>query len=138
MRHSLSLPLGALLLAVGPAATSAQQGGTLSERYDFEDGSGHFDLPGRLEEISGLAITPEGRLFGHDDERAVVHEIDAEGGEVGKRFTVGDPPLAGDFEGMAIGPRLADGDRSLLLLSDNGGGSWQSIYALRLRGLPDR
>lgn len=41
-----------------------------------------------------------------------------------------------NFEGMAIGPRLADGDRSLLLLADNGGGSWHSIYALRLRGVP--
>jgi hypothetical protein len=41
-----------------------------------------------------------------------------------------------NFEAMALGPRLADGDRSLLLLADNGGGTWQSIYALRLRRLP--
>jgi hypothetical protein len=41
-----------------------------------------------------------------------------------------------NFEGMALGPRLANGDRSLLLIADNGGGTWQSIYALRLRGLP--
>jgi hypothetical protein len=41
-----------------------------------------------------------------------------------------------NFEAMALGPRLADGDRSLLLLADNGGGTWQSIYALRVRGLP--
>lgn len=41
-----------------------------------------------------------------------------------------------NFEGMALGPRLAGGDRSLLLIADNGGGTWQSIYALRLRGLP--
>lgn len=38
-----------------------------------------------------------------------------------------------NFEGMALGPRLANGQRSLLLISDNGGGTWQSIYALRLR-----
>ena len=44
-------------------------------------------------------------------------------------------PVA-NFEGMGLGPRLADGDRSLLLIADNGGGTWQSIYALRLRGLP--
>jgi hypothetical protein len=41
-----------------------------------------------------------------------------------------------NFEGMALGPRLANGDRSLLLVADNGGGTWQSIYALRIRGLP--
>jgi len=39
-----------------------------------------------------------------------------------------------NFEGMALGPRLANGERSLLLIADNGGGTWQSIYALRLRG----
>lgn len=37
-----------------------------------------------------------------------------------------------NFEGMALGPRLANGQRSLLLIADNGGGTWQSIYALRL------
>lgn len=41
-----------------------------------------------------------------------------------------------NFEGMALGPRLADGSRSLLLVADNGGGTWQSIYALVIRGLP--
>ncbi len=38
-----------------------------------------------------------------------------------------------NFEGMALGPRLANGQRSLLLIVDNGGGTWQSIYALGLR-----
>jgi hypothetical protein len=38
-----------------------------------------------------------------------------------------------NFEGMAFGPRLANGERSILLIADNGGGTWQSLYALRLR-----
>ena len=41
-----------------------------------------------------------------------------------------------NFEGMALGPRLSRGTRSLLLIADNGGGTWQSIYALELRGAP--
>jgi hypothetical protein len=41
-----------------------------------------------------------------------------------------------NFEGMAFGPRLANGERSVLLIADNGGGTWQSIYALRLREDP--
>jgi hypothetical protein len=41
-----------------------------------------------------------------------------------------------NFAGMVLGPRLANGDRSLLLIADNGRGTWQSIYALRLRGVP--
>jgi hypothetical protein len=39
-----------------------------------------------------------------------------------------------NFEAMALGPRLSRGSRSLLLMADNGGGTWQSIYALELRG----
>lgn len=37
-----------------------------------------------------------------------------------------------NFEGMALGPELAGGDRSLLLVSDNGGGSAQVLYPLRV------
>lgn len=102
MKRSLFFRSAALLITIGPTSASGQQPGTLLDRYDFEQRSARFDLPGRLDEISGLAVTPDGRLFGHDDERALVHEIDPVAGEVGKRFAAGDPPLAGDFEGMTI------------------------------------
>ena len=59
-------------------------------------------LPKRLREISGLALTPDGRVMGHDDELAVIHQIDVDRGEVVKRFSLGDPVLRGDFEGLAI------------------------------------
>lgn len=39
-----------------------------------------------------------------------------------------------NFEGMALGPKLSGGDRSLLLVADNNGGTSQALYALRLRG----
>ena len=61
-------------------------------------------LPRRLREISGLAVTSDGRLFGHDDERAVIYEIDVESGEIAKSFAVGDPPRSADFEGLATAP----------------------------------
>lgn len=61
-------------------------------------------LPDRLREISGLAAAPDGRLFGHDDETAVIYEIDAGEGRLIKAFALGDPPLTGDFEGLAITP----------------------------------
>ena len=41
-----------------------------------------------------------------------------------------------NFEGMALGPHLENGDRSLLLIADNGRGLRQALYALRLSGLP--
>lgn len=42
-----------------------------------------------------------------------------------------------NFEGIALGPALANGDRSLLLVSDDGAGLEQSLYALRLVGVPE-
>lgn len=42
-----------------------------------------------------------------------------------------------NFEGLALGPTLANGDRSLLLVSDDGAGFDQSLYALRLVGVPE-
>ncbi len=59
-------------------------------------------LPKRLREISGLALTPDGRVMGHDDELATVYQIDIDSGEVVKRFSLGDPVVRGDFEGIAI------------------------------------
>jgi uncharacterized protein YjiK len=80
--------------------------------FDFESPTATFAMPGRLDEISGLAVTPDGRLFGHNDERGTVHEIDRMTGEVGKRFSIGDPPLQADFEGLAVA-----GERFFLVTS---------------------
>jgi len=61
-------------------------------------------LPAQLAEISGLAVSPDGRVFAHDDERAVIYELDAASGRVLKAFALGDPIAAGDFEALAITP----------------------------------
>jgi uncharacterized protein YjiK len=61
-------------------------------------------LPKKLREISGLATAPDGRLFGHDDERAIVYELDPVQGALRKNFALGDPIERGDFEGLAISP----------------------------------
>ncbi len=60
-------------------------------------------LPEALNEISGLAVTADGRLFGHDDERAVIYQIDPAQGRLATTFAVG-APETGDFEGLAITP----------------------------------
>jgi uncharacterized protein YjiK len=89
-------------LACAPADIPGQERGIL-HLYDMERPAASFAMPGRLEEISGLAITPDGRLFGHNDERATIHEIDRSTGAVGKRvFVGGDPSIEGDFEGLAV------------------------------------
>lgn len=99
MRRFGLVVLGALACANGPAGGQAVT--TIVDRHDFENRTRRTDLPGRLDEISGLAFTPDGRLFAHDDERGRIYEIDPESGEVGKRFELqGD--VRDDFEGITI------------------------------------
>ena len=40
-----------------------------------------------------------------------------------------------NLEGLALGPRLENGDHSLILVADNATGTSQTLYALRLSGL---
>ena len=109
--HAL-LSMMVLCLACAPAESPAQATSPSMASYDFEGGGTRFEMPGRLDEVSGLSITPDGRLFGHNDERATVNEIDRETGAVGKRFSLGTPIIDGDFEGLAIA-----GERFFLITS---------------------
>ena len=58
-------------------------------------------MPPELQEISGIALTPDGRLFAHGDELARVTVLNPRTGVVLKSFTVG-TGLAGDFEGITF------------------------------------
>jgi len=58
-------------------------------------------MPPELSEISGVALTPDGRLFAHGDELARVTVLNPKTGVVLKSFTVG-TGLAGDFEGITF------------------------------------
>ncbi len=60
-----------------------------------------WKLPKRLKEISGLALTPDDRLFAVDDEQAVIYEIDYVQGKTIKAFALGRPIPRDDFEGIA-------------------------------------
>jgi hypothetical protein len=84
-------------------------------------------LPAELHEISGLAVSADGRVFAHGDEEGTVYQLDPQSGRVTKRFSLAasgsDPDLgkksrggrlAGDFEDIAI-----VGDR-FFLVSSNG------------------
>jgi uncharacterized protein YjiK len=72
------------------------------DAYDFDERAWYVDLPDRLEEVSGLAFAPDGRLFAHDDERGRVYEIDPRDGSVGKHFDLGTETVRGDFEGLVV------------------------------------
>jgi len=97
----------------GPARSAAQDSTpTLTQRYDLEHRVTRFDLPGRLDEISGLGFSASGTLFGHGDERGQLFTIDPATGEVGRGFGLGPTVLRDDFEGMAVA-----GDRFFLVSS---------------------
>ena len=74
------------------------------ESYDLKvETATHWKLPGRLEEISGLAMTLDNHLMAHNDEKAVIHEIDYQNGVIVKAFQLADikNPENDDFEGIA-------------------------------------
>jgi uncharacterized protein YjiK len=97
--------------------------------YSFNDPPAwRVDLPRELDEISGLAFSPDWRLFAHGDEKGIVWQLDPRSGRILKRFALaygpGLPPfmgkrprgdiVTGDFEDIQI-----VGDR-FFLLSSNG------------------
>ncbi len=58
-------------------------------------------LPRELREISGLALTKDGRLLTQTDEIGKVWEVDFRRGILVKRFALGQGGVKGDFEGIA-------------------------------------
>lgn len=84
----------------GPAVSETRLG--FLSGFDLDVGDAlQWHLPNRLREISGLAVATDGRLFGHDDERAIIYEIDPHDGALVKAFAFGEKGLRGDFEGIA-------------------------------------
>ena len=82
-----------------------RQSGVSLEDYELQAGSAmHWELPRRLREISGLAMTSDYRLLAHNDEAGVVFEIDYRDGSIVKEFQLADmaDPIADDFEGIAV------------------------------------
>jgi uncharacterized protein YjiK len=85
-------------------------------QYSLQAGSmEQWRLPEKLNEISGLALDADERLFAVADEAAVIFELDVDAGRIRKKFAFGDPVLRGDFDGIAIVDRriyiiTSDGD----------------------------
>ena len=75
---------------------------TLS-RYDLAaPPADRWELPKALQEISGLAVDGAGRIFAHDDEQAIIYQLDPASHRVVKRFSFGVPAVRGDFEAIAV------------------------------------
>lgn len=96
-----------LALAIGsPAPMAALQstsaGAILSRYHLAARPADRWELPKALQEISGLAVDSAGRVFAHDDEQAVVYQLDPATHRVVKRFSFGRPAVRGDFEAIAV------------------------------------
>jgi uncharacterized protein YjiK len=103
-----------VLTAASAGPGPPEEGATGLTQYDLtREAAVQHDLPGRLEEVSGLAVSAGGRLFAHDDERARVYEVDPGSGSILKRIDVGPGGIRGDFEGIALA-----GSRFFLVESD--------------------
>jgi len=61
-----------------------------------------IDLSKKLKEVSGIAFTKDGRLFAHDDERAVIYQINPLNGSIIKSFYFGMLVKRADFEDIEI------------------------------------
>ena len=72
-------------------------------------------LPKSLKQISGLALTADGRLLAHDDSHGRVAEIDYRRGTIVKEFLLGPEVVKADFEGITV-----SGDGTVYLLASNG------------------
>jgi uncharacterized protein YjiK len=63
-------------------------------------------MPPELREISGMALTADGRILAHDDEVAKIYVIDPRRGILLKSFTLG-TGMRGDFESITVaGPDI--------------------------------
>ena len=118
--RSIGGALGAAILAVAIAACgapvpaeSAARSASRAASLSAPAPDRVVDLPAKLHEASGLAVTADGRVLSHNDEHAVVREIDPATGAIVKSFHVGD--LKGDFEDIAVA-----GDGAIWLLDSNG------------------
>ncbi len=95
------------------AARSARADSAAQAGHPSDDPIAQWILPHHYDEISGLALTRDGRLLAHGDETAEIWEIDFRRGVVTKTFGFGSPTVTGDFEAITTA-----GDTVYLLTSD--------------------
>ena len=141
LRAALGIALLLVVLVPREALGQGLQDYSLVAEEDAQ-----WRLPRRLRELSGLAWASGDRLFGHDDEHAVIWEIDYREGRLIKGFAMGDPTARRDFEGIAVvGERFylvtssgriyesregADGDRMLYNTYRTGVGEFCEVEGL--------
>jgi uncharacterized protein YjiK len=101
---------------------------TLAHYRLDEPPASHVELPHELDEISGLALSPDGRLFAQGDERGIIWQLDPRTGRILKRFALAVGPTMQPYMGKRPKPDVVTGDfedihivgERFFLLSSNG------------------
>ena len=93
-----------VLVAVcaGSMAAPPGQGGATVSAYLRQVPATEFYLPEGLREISGLAVASANTVYAHDDNYAIVYEVDLNLHKAVKAFALGKPTVKGDFEDIAV------------------------------------
>lgn len=83
--------------------SGADQNKPIIDQLNLNDKKAHrITLSNELNEISGLAVNDEDRVFCHNDEKGVIYEIDINDGNILKKFKLGILTINRDFEDIAI------------------------------------
>ena len=92
-----------IFLFISALAISTVLGqGQLSHYKNSEIKPRQVELSKKLKEISGLALSEDGRLFAHGDEKGTIYQLDQLTGEIMKEFRIGRKKVEEDFEAIAI------------------------------------
>lgn len=103
MKTTLKTLISAFLMFSWTTLVAAQEDDFSLDQFDFENpAETTWTLPKELKDISGLALSPDGRLFASEYERAIIHEIDYVNGSIVKTFSFGRPAAKKNFNGLAI------------------------------------
>ena len=97
MRFGAGVILLAAVSAVVVAGTAVKDDVKIS-RYLMRAPERQFYLPESLTEVSGLTVASGDSVYAHDDNFAIVYEIDLTHERVVKAFALGNPTVKGDFE----------------------------------------
>src|SRR5476651_788315 len=101
MRFGVQTVVVTALSSIAIAAAPPQDGATVSD-YLGQTPANQFYLPEGLSEVSGLAAASNNTVFAHDDNYAIVYEVDLKSGKTINAFALGNPTVKADFEDIAV------------------------------------
>ncbi len=95
--YYLKLSLLFILLSCSSVASDKN---TIMKNYNFKNPK-QVNIDSRLNEISGLSNSNDGKLYAISDEIGIVYKLDPSNGEIIKKFFLGKWIVEADFEGIA-------------------------------------